>query len=70
MYAWRPRATCLRTKSQTFRSLRRDAAGDDGGAAGGQLVEDADVEVAVEGEREGARDGRGGHDEDVGLGVL
>ncbi len=37
----------------------------DGRAAGGQLVEDGDIEVAVESERERARDGRGGEDEDV-----
>jgi hypothetical protein len=37
------------------------AAGDDGRAAGRHLVDDADVEVAVEGERERARDGRRGH---------
>ena len=44
------------------------AAGDDGGAAGGELVDDAGFEVAVEGEGEGAGDGGGGHDEDVGVG--
>ena len=44
-----------------------DAAGDDGGAAGRHFVEDADVEVAVEGQGQGARDGSGGHDQDVGL---
>ena len=44
------------------------AAGDDGGAAGGHLVDDADVEIAVEGEGEGAGDGRCGHGEDVGVG--
>src|SRR5216684_5428678 len=38
---------------------------DDGGAAGRELVEDGNVEVAIESEREGARDGRGGEDEDV-----
>ncbi len=37
----------------------------DGRAAGRQFVEDGDVEVAVESERERARDGRGGEDEDV-----
>src|SRR6202035_4020829 len=36
-----------------------------GSAAGWEFVEDGDVEVAVEGEREGARDGRGGEDHDV-----
>ncbi len=37
----------------------------DGRAAGRKLVEDGDVEVAVERERERAGDGRGGEDEDV-----
>ena len=44
------------------------AAGDDGRAAGRHLVDDADVEIAVEGEGERARDGRRGHGEDVGVG--
>ena len=34
---------------------------------GRHFVEDADVEVAVESQRQGARDGGGGHDQDVGL---
>src|SRR6266700_3155176 len=38
---------------------------DDGRAARRQLIEDGNVEVAVESERERARDGRGGEDEDV-----
>ncbi len=38
---------------------------DDGGAPGRQLVENGNIEVAIESEREGARDGRGGEDEDV-----
>src|SRR5207249_9345653 len=37
----------------------------DGGAAGGQLVENGNVEIAVESERKRARDGRGGEHEDV-----
>ena len=37
----------------------------DGRAAGRKLVEDGDVEVAVERERERARDGRGGEDQNV-----
>ena len=37
----------------------------DGRAAGRKFVEDGDVEVAVESERERARNGRGGEDEDV-----
>ena len=37
----------------------------DGSAAGGKFVEDGNVEVAVESERESAWDGRGGEDEDV-----
>src|SRR4029077_851836 len=37
----------------------------DGGAAGREFVEDGDVEIAVEGERERARDGRGSEDQDV-----
>ena len=43
------------------------AAGLDGGAAGGELVDDGGFEVAVEGEGEGAGDGGCGHDEDVGV---
>ena len=43
----------------------RGAAGDDGGAAGGELVYDGDVHVPVDGEGERAGDGGGGHDEDV-----
>ncbi len=45
------------------------AGAEDGGdfaAAFGQFVDEGDVEVAVEGEGEGARDGGGGHDEYVG----
>src|SRR6267378_4495977 len=38
---------------------------DDGGAAGRELVENGNVEVAIESERESARDGRGGEHEDV-----
>src|SRR5258708_1238198 len=34
-------------------------------AGGGEFVEDGDVEIAVEGERKRARDGRGGEDENV-----
>src|SRR5258708_35611055 len=34
-------------------------------AAGGQFVEDGDVEIAVEGERKRARNGRGGEDKNV-----
>src|SRR6266446_6210486 len=37
----------------------------DGSAAGRKLVEHGNVEVAIESERERARDGRGGEDEDV-----
>src|ERR1700732_832277 len=37
----------------------------EGGATGREFVEDGDVEVAVEGERERAGNGRGGEDEDV-----
>ena len=43
------------------------AAGDDRGPAGRQLVDDADVEIAVEGERQRARDGRCGHHQHVGM---
>src|SRR5216684_6294154 len=39
---------------------------DDGRAAGRELVENGNVEVAVESERKSARDGRGGEDENVG----
>ena len=38
----------------------------DGRAAGRELVEDGNVEIAIESERERARDGRGGEDENVG----
>src|SRR5690349_7342552 len=38
---------------------------DDGSAAGRKLVENRNVEVAVESERERARDGRGGEHKDV-----
>src|SRR5712692_10565567 len=38
----------------------------DGGAAGRELIENGNVEVAIESERERARDGRGGQHEDVG----
>ena len=38
---------------------------DDGGAAGRELVENGNVEVAIESERKCARDRRGGEDEDV-----
>src|SRR5262245_31441872 len=39
--------------------------GFDGCAAGGKLVENRNVEIAVEGERKRAWDGRGGKDENV-----
>ncbi len=39
--------------------------GEDGLAAGGEFVDDGDVEVAEGGHGEGARDGGGGHDESV-----
>ena len=35
-----------------FGVVARNAAGEDGGPAGRQLIENADIEVAVEGERE------------------
>src|SRR5260370_34835980 len=38
---------------------------DDGGAAGREFVKNGNVEVAIEGERKSARDGRGGEHEDV-----
>src|SRR6266478_2574389 len=38
---------------------------DDGSAAGRELIENGNVEVAVKSERESARNGRGGQDEDV-----
>ncbi len=44
------------------------SAGDDGGASGGHLVDDGEIEIAVEGEGEGARDWGCGHGEDVGIG--
>src|SRR5437773_12461122 len=37
----------------------------DGRAAGRELVEDGNVEVAIQGERQGARDGRSSQDEDM-----
>src|SRR5579864_6656731 len=49
------------------RTLVSDAAGDNGGSSRRHFVEHADVEVAVKGERESARDGGRGHDENVGL---
>src|SRR5579883_3263267 len=39
---------------------------EDGSTAGGKLIEDGDVQVAVKGERECARNGCGGEDQDVG----
>ena len=42
----------------------------DGLAAGGQLVHDGKVKVAVDGEGERTRDGGGGHDEQVRVGAL
>ena len=50
------------------RALVGDAARDDGRAAGRQFVEDTEVEVAVERQRQRSGDRRGGHDENVGLG--
>src|SRR5258707_4798876 len=38
---------------------------DDGRAAGGQFIENGNVEIAVKSERKRARDGRGGEDENV-----
>ena len=66
-----PRATCFADEIPDFlRALAGDAAGDDGRAAGRQFVEHADVEVAIEGERQGAGNGRRGHDQHVGLGLV
>ncbi len=48
----------------------RDDAGRDGGSAGGEAVDDGDVEVAEERDGERARDGCGGHDEHVGRGAV
>ena len=48
-------------------ALSGDAPGNDGRAARRELVQHAHVQVAVEGERQGARDGRGGHYQHVGL---
>ena len=45
-----------------------DAAGDDGHAAGRHFIEHADIEIAVESQRQRARDGSRGHDQDIGLG--
>src|ERR1700688_511187 len=50
------------------RAVVGDSAGDDGGAAGGEFVEDAEIEIAVESQGEGAGDGSCGHDQNVGLG--
>ena len=50
-----------------FGALFGGAAGDDGSAAGRELVDHADVEIAVEGEGEGAGDGRCGHDQYIGI---
>ena len=44
------------------------AAGGDGPASGWELVDDAGVEVAVDGEGESAGDGRCCHDENIGFG--
>ena len=44
--------------------------GDDGLAAGRHLVDDADIEIAVHRHGEGARDGGGGHHENVGRDAL
>src|SRR5579864_529273 len=49
------------------RTLVSDAASDNGGSSRRHLVEHADVEVAVKGERESARYGGRGHNENVGL---
>ena len=46
------------------------APGDDGRAAGRQLVQNADVEVAVQTQRQGARNRRGGHHQHVRLGLI
>ena len=46
--------------------IRRVVFGEDGLAAGRKLVDDGDVEVAIEGHGEGAGDGGRGHHEDIG----
>ena len=48
----------------------RAEGGDDFAAAGGFFIEDGDIEVSVDGHGEGARDGGGGHDEDVWEGAV
>src|SRR3954454_5000160 len=48
------------------RSLIADAAGHDRRASWRKFIENADIEIAVEGERQRARNGRCGHDERVG----
>ena len=47
-----------------------DILGDNLFAAGRQFVDDGEIQVAVDSEREGARNGRCSHDEDIGPDAL
>ena len=44
-----------------------DEVGADGPAAGGQLIDDRDLQVAVDDHGQGAGDGGGGHDQHMGV---
>ena len=71
-YAWRPAATSSRTSAHDrgfHRAARLRPVRDDRRAARRQLVEHADVEVAVDRHRRGARDRRRRHHQHVGHGA-
>ena len=70
-YTWWPLATSSRTRCQTRLEPgglveERDDVGLDRGPAGRELGERRDLEVAEHGHRDGARDRRRGHHQDVG----
>ena len=68
MYAWRPLPNLLAHKIPHFvRHLAGNAARDDGRASRRQLVQHAHVQIAVERERQRARNRRGGHHQHIRL---
>ena len=66
-----PRSTARETACDDFVDAGvGDGGGDDFLTVGGLFADDRDIEIAVDGERHGARDGRGAHHQHVGAGAF